>query len=190
MLKSNDALPSGRFVLRIDPGLHRSLRRSADQQEMSLNQYCARTLAMPIGGSIDWAPGVEAVQRAALIVGGGLVGVVLFGSWARSEVHDGSDIDVLVVVDRSTPVNRSLYQKWDRDPIIEEGHRLEPHFVHLPEQGRVPIGLWAEVAVDGIILFSRDLELPARLADIRRDIADGRIIRRFSHGQPYWVGAA
>jgi len=39
-------------------------------------------------------------------------------------------------------------------------------------------------------LFARDLELPSRLAAIRRDIADGRIVRKTSHGQPYWVKVA
>jgi hypothetical protein len=70
------------------------------------------------------------------------------------------------------------------------GHRAEPHFVHLPDASRTVLGLWAEVAVDGIVLFARSLELPRRLVRIREDIAAGRIVRRLAHGQPYWVEAA
>ena len=37
------------------------------------------------------------------------------------------------------------------------------------------------------LLFERELRLSSRLAEVRRQIADGRIARRFSQGQPYWV---
>jgi predicted nucleotidyltransferase len=185
-----DTTPSGRFVLRIDPELHGELRRSAGRLGMSLNEYCARRLMVPLGGPGAWGPGAEAVTRAATIAGSDLVAVVLFGSWARGEAGEESDIDVLVVLDRSRPLSRSLYSEWDVAPIVADGHRVEPHFVHLPEPDRIVLGLWAEVAVDGIVLFCRDLVLPSRLASIRRDIADGTIVRKVSHGQPYWVRAA
>jgi predicted nucleotidyltransferase len=133
--------------------------------------------------------GTQAVQRATLIVGGGLIGVVLFGSWARREAREGSDVDLLVVVDRSVSLSRELYATWDQEPIFHDGHRVEAHFVRLPPPGRAPLGLWAEVAIDGIVLFARDLDLPSRLVAIRRDIADGRIVRKIAHGQPYWVRA-
>jgi predicted nucleotidyltransferase len=190
MARHAKSSPSGRFVLRLDPPLHESLRHAAERSAMSLNAYCSRQLALAAGGAIGWAWAAEAVQRATRIAGNGLVGVVLFGSRARGEAHAGSDTDLLVVVDRSVPLNRALYSKWDKAPIVVDGQRVEPHFVRLPEAGRAPLGLWAEVAIDGIVLFCRDLELPSALAAIRRDIADGRIVRKTSHGQPYWVRAA
>jgi hypothetical protein len=49
--------------------------------------------------------------------------------------------------------------------------------------------VWGEAAVDGVLLFERDFVLSAALASVRRDIADGRLIRRVLHGQPYWVAA-
>ncbi|MCY4188977.1 MAG: hypothetical protein OXD30_10890 [Bryobacterales bacterium] len=51
-------------------------------------------------------------------------------------------------------------------------------------------GLWAEVALDGIVLWDRDWKLSAQLARIRRRIAGGRLVRRVVHGQPYWTEAA
>ena len=40
------------------------------------------------------------------------------------------------------------------------------------------------------MLFDRDERLPAYLARGRRAIADGRLVRRVVHGQPYWTEAA
>ncbi len=185
-----DSLGSGRFVLRIDPGLHGALRAAAQASGVSLNEYCSRRLAAPSSGFVGFDVAVEAVQRAAAIAGDRLVGVAAFGSWARGELHDGSDIDLLVVVDEGLELSRDLYLKWDEAPISWCGCRVEAHFVHLPESTATARGLWAEVAIDGIILFTRDLELPSVLAGVRREIAAGRIVRRTVHGQPYWVEVA
>lgn len=62
--------------------------------------------------------------------------------------------------------------------------------VTLPPAGRRVLGVWAEAAIDGVVLFERSLEVSRRLAGVRREIADGRIRRRTVHGQPYWVEAA
>ena len=178
---------SGRFVLRLDPGLHGALKRAAREMGVSLNEYCTQKLAAPVSGLAGWELATATVRRAAAVVGGHLEGVVAFGSWARGEINDGSDVDVLVVVDRSSKLSRDLYTRWDAEPVIWQGHRVEPHFVHLPEPGRTVVGLWAEVAIDGVVLFSRSLDLPKRLAEVRRDIASERVVRRVVHGQPYWV---
>ena len=174
---------SGRFVLRIDPGLHASLREAAREADMSLNEYCALKLALPSGSSADWA--VEAVRRAAFIFGSALVGVVAFGSWSRGEAATSSDIDLMIVVDESVEINRRLYRDWDDEPIYWNTHLVEPHFAHLPASATG--GIWAEIAVDGVILFERGLLLSKRLVNLRQDIADGRLVRRRVHGQPYWV---
>ena len=181
---------SGRFVLRIDPGLHAALREAARAAGSSLNEYCARKLATPFGRLEGWELASQAVRRAAQVVGEDLVSVVAFGSWARTELHAESDVDILVVVDENLRLARDLYLRWDEAPIQWRGRRVEPHFVHLPDPARAPLGLWAEIAIDGIILFTRDLQLPSLLVRIRHDIAAGRIIRRVVHGQSYWTDAA
>jgi len=181
---------SGRFVLRIDPSLHGALREAARAMGVSLNEYCARKLAAPSPESAGVDLATEAVRRAAEVVGEGLIAVAAFGSWARAELHDESDVDLLVVVEEDTELSRNLYLAWDEAPIRWRGHRAEPHFVHFPDPGRTLIGLWAEVAIDGIVFFARDLRLSRLLAGVRRDIAAGRIIRRVVHGQAYWTEAA
>jgi predicted nucleotidyltransferase len=187
MSRAGGSGSSGRFVLRIDPGLHGALREAARAAGVSLNEYCARKLATPTFGFEGLEFTIEAVQRAATVVGENLIGLAAFGSWTREELHDESDIDLLVVVEDKVRLSRDLYLAWDEAPIWWNGHRVEPHFVHLPDLERTTLGLWAEAAVDAIILFTRDLTLPSRLARVRNDIAAGRIVRRVVHGQPYWT---
>ena len=180
--------PSGRFVLRIDPGLHGALRTAARDASLSLNEYCARKLAWP-----GAAPDPEAsalIERAARLLGESLVGVVAFGSWVRGESGAASDFDVLLIAEERLPITRELYGRWDREPALYwRGHEVEPHFVHLPPTGAVPSGTWAEVATDGLVLHERGWSVSERLADVRRMISAGRISRRLLHGQPYWVRA-
>ncbi len=181
--------PSGRFLLRVSPGLHGALRRAAEEAGLSLNDYCARKLAAP-GGAVG-GPGAEVVARAADQFAGNLRGVLVFGSWARGEAGDESDVDLLVVVDPEVSLVRSLYRTWDdgAPELTWDGRRLEVHFVHAPAEGDPTSGLWAEAALDGLVLFDPGFELSRRLAGIRRQIATGAVRRRRVHGQPYWVGA-
>ena len=178
--------PSGRFVVRIDPSLHAALRARALTEGVSLNRYCARKLGSPSSGLPQ--PASEAVGRAFSILGGSLLGVVVFGSWARGEPSWESDLDILLIADDRLPISRGLYRQWDDRPELEwDGHAVEPHFVHLPAEGEMPSGLWAEVAMDGLVLFERGLAVSRSLAGFRRRILDERISHRVVHGNSYWV---
>jgi predicted nucleotidyltransferase len=181
---------SGRFLLRLSPGLHAALRRAAFEANVSLNDYCARKLAAPAGDLSAIEGAAHAVDRAAALFGERLVGVAAFGSWARRQTADGSDLDLLVVVDPAVDLTRDLYRKWDEEAVDWEGRTVEPHFAHLPDEDRVVGGLWAEVALDGIVLFERALAVSKRLVSVRRDIVAGKIVRRVAHGQPYWAEVA
>lgn len=180
---------SGRFVLRLPPSLHGALAGAADAAGLSLNEYCARKLASPCP-PLDVPDAVAAVTAAARVGGEVLLGVVAFGSWARGDEGPGSDVDLLVVLAGGTPLTRDLYRRWDEEPLRWNGRPVEPHFVRLPPAERRATGVWAEAAVDGIVLFERSLRVSRRLAAIRAEIAAGRLQRREVHGQPYWVEAA
>ena len=182
--------PSGRFLLRIDPGLHALLREAAGELGVSLNDYCARKLALPADAAAlaDDAPAV--VSRAVDLYGSHLAGVVVFGSWARGEAADGSDVDLLVVLDGRLPLTRSLYAAWDDSPATWGGLPVEVHLAHLPPRGEAPSGIWAEVALDGLVIFERGRRVSAHLGDVRREIAAGRFVRRVAQGQPYWTRVA
>jgi len=181
---------SGRFLLRISPGLHAALRGAALDAGVSLNDYCARKLAAPAGDLFALEGATRAVERAAKLFGDRLLGVAAFGSWARREAADSSDVDLLVIVDAAVELTRELYRRWDEEPVEWQGRSVEAHFAHLPPEGRVAAGLWAEVALDGIVLFERGLAVSGRLVAVRRDIVAGKIVRKVAHGQPYWAEVA
>ena len=145
-------------------------------------------LSHPVDGSGDFAGMAEAVARAGEVVGESLAGVVAFGSWARGELTDASDIDVLIVVDPDTPVRRALYRRWDESPVAWNGHSIEPHFARLPDAGEPLSGFWAEVATEGVLLLECDPRLSAHLLRVRDAVAKGRLRRRVAHGHGYWTG--
>jgi hypothetical protein len=181
---------SGRFVLRLSPGLHAALRHAARAAGVSLNDYCVRKLAAPSGNlaAISGAPAV--VEQAAELFGDELLAVVAYGSWTRDEATAASDVDILVVVDAGAPITRALYRRWDARPLAWDGRPVEPHFVRLRGRDEGASGLWAEAAIDGIVLFERGLDVSRRLAELRRDVLAGRLVRRMAHGQPYWSEVA
>lgn len=185
MTKAFDA--SGRFVLRMEPGLHAALRAAAKLAGLSLNDYCVRKLAAP--GYAGQEPAGRVIARAAGLFGDGLVGIVAFGSWARGEATRDSDVDVLVVLGREVRLSRALYREWDASGLEWSSRRVDAHFVHLPAEPDGVTNLWAEVAVDGVVLFDRGFTLSRKLAAIRARIASGEIVRRRSNGQPYWAAA-
>jgi predicted nucleotidyltransferase len=174
-------------VLRLDPEVHARLRRAAGEAGLSLNEYCARRLAADSVGLSARAGPAGAVGRASRLLGNHLVAVAVYGSWARGEPTSESDVDLLVVVERSVRISRDLYRRWDEVPVEWDGRRVEPHFASLPDPEERIAGVWAEVALNGIVLSDDELRLSERLVRVRRDIAEGRIVRRTSHGQPYWV---
>jgi predicted nucleotidyltransferase len=178
---------SGRFVLRLPPDLHAALQAAARDAGLSLNEYCVRRLSVPASASSVGASAIELLRRAHEIAGDALAGVVLHGSWARGDAAAASDVDALVVVEPTVRLTRALYRAWDQTPVWWQGRTVDPHFVHPPAD--VAGGFWGEVAIDGLVLFERDLRLSRALAAIRRDIAAGRIVRRVVHGQPYWTAA-
>lgn len=182
--------PSGRFVLRLHPGLHEALRQAAGARGVSLNEYCVARLAAPCGELPVFDGASAAVRRAATLSGRSLIGVVAFGSWARDDLADTSDVDVLIVVDEDLEITRDLYRRWDEEAVAWSGRPVDPHFVHLPAAQRTFSGLWAEVAIDGVVIFERDLRLSSTLAAIRRSLAEGRIRRKVVHGQGYWMEEA
>lgn len=180
-------LPSGRFVLRIGPELHAELRREAAARGLSLNEHCARKLAEPPAIAVEHSELQAAVVRALRLFGEALVGVVVHGSWARGEAHDGSDVDLLLVVGAGTPIDRELYRRWDATGALTiDGRRADVHFARLPSDEERVTPFWAEIATDGFVAFERGRRVSLRLARIRDRIAAGRLVRRTVHGQPYW----
>ena len=179
------ATKSGRFLLRMPRSLHTTLDGAARAAGLSLNEYCVRRLAS--AGTAD-GDAATLLARASSVAGDSLKAALLHGSWARGEATVTSDVDALIVVDRTLQLDRALYRLWDAEPIAWKGRPVDAHFVHLPEE-EVFSGLWAEAAIDGRVLFDRDGSVSEHLHRVRRAIAEGRLLRRVAHGQPYWTQA-
>lgn len=176
-----------RFLLRLPSGVHRQLTARAAALGLSLNEYCVRKLGGPDPGMLPHADGLHLRARAEAIVGPHLVGIIAHGSSARGEARTSSDVDVLVVVDRALPLTRALYRRWDEIPIAWQGRRVDVHFINLPPASDRAGGVWAEAAVDGVLLHDTDGSVDTTLRGVRRAIADGRLVRKHAHGQPYWT---
>jgi predicted nucleotidyltransferase len=181
------SVASGKFVLRLPTGVHEALRREASRRGLSLNGLCRQVLVEHVqnasrpGQSDNESPLVEKIRD---LIGEPLVGVVLFGSVARGDSREGSDVDLLVVLDEGQPVARELYSRWD-DHFGADKH--SPHFVLLPPNTAAVGSLWIEAAVDGVVYYDRAGKVSRFLGEIRRMIADGRLSRRLAYGLPYWV---
>lgn len=186
---------SSRFVLRMPPEMHAGLKKLARLQGISLNALLLQKLSLThapgqsdgLTSSIDIL--LEALRKK---FGERLVGVVLFGSAARGEMREDSDIDFLLVMDRREPIARNLYREWD---VLLKGafagqhlfSRVSPQFVHLPDISDGISSIWLECAIEGVVLLDRKRLISSALREIRGEISRGRYLRKMSHGHPYWV---
>jgi predicted nucleotidyltransferase len=194
---------SGKFVLRISPSLHQTLREISAKSNSSLNMVCEKILSSSISQerqSIAFLkvvaiaePLLEAIIRAARRNWGGeLLGIVLFGSAVRQEEREDSDTDLLLVLQPEVSVSRKYYEEWNQivdqiQPQRPQLSKISPHFAHLPKDLIKIGGLWCEVAIEGIILWQRGNEVQHTLINIRHIISEGKIQRKYSHGHPYWI---
>ncbi len=123
-----------------------------------------------------------------------LAALILFGSAARGEATEDSDVDLLLVMRPPVKIRRGLYRLWEELCQDYEGaqdtDRVSPHFVSLPERLEEAGGLWYETAIEGILLWESGLQVSRFLALLRRAMGQGLIQRRTLHGSPYWIRAS
>jgi predicted nucleotidyltransferase len=190
---------SGRFVIRMSGALHGRLRDEAMRTGQSLNQLCVGKLQADGRSRSD--PGDAAAHARWIPAGclenivrhwqGDLVAVILFGSAARGDANDDSDIDLLLVMRPDKPITRNLYRIWDEFcgecGGTQDWSRISPHFASLPGSVREAGGLWYEVALDGIVLWDLDHQVMRFLGSVREAMGRGKIQRRMLYGYPYWI---
>lgn len=183
---------SGKFVVRMSEELHRSLRERARSEGVSLNELCIRRLREKTqreSSSSQISP--EITESLISFFKDKLIGILLFGSAARGEQTSASDIDLLLVLSPSTPLNRNLYSEWDRFAATlssKFGKKISPQFTHLPKNYDTAGSIWYEAAIDGIILWEKErAHISSFITKVRKAMAEGKITRKESHGHPYWI---
>lgn len=187
MAENSSNAKSGRFLLRLPPAMHQALDFAAREAGVSLNEYCVGRLGAGGTTAVGRAQAAALLARGTEILGEALLGVALLGSRVRGDDEPDSDLDVLFAVDAGTGIDRDTYRRWDARPSVFGGRpTVDPHFAHLPS-AESPSNLWGEAALEGVVLFERGRLVTEALVRIRRAAAEGRLVRRISHGQPYWA---
>ena len=173
--------PSGKFVLRVPQALHSRLRAMAHNEGISLNQAIIQKLHLEKShnepSNLSWLLNAWPDQVLALIK---------FGSQVRGEASDNSDVDLLIVLDQKTDLSTQLYRQWTRI-LPEEFSRWSPQFAHLSSTIQDVGSLWFEVALEGEFLWERNDSVREFIYQLKDAIASGYLIRKWSHGQPYWI---
>lgn len=181
---------SGKFVLRIPQVMHRQLAELARRSKISLNQACVELLKDSLYGGGGEPPLLkqlnEVAQKLRKNFGEKLCGVVLFGSQATGNATRESDIDLLIVLNSSEPVERSLYRWWDDNIKWSGENMLNPHFVNLPSEAKSAGGLWLEVATTGKIIYQKNSMLDKLFGELRELISQGLVRMYTSNGHSYW----
>ncbi len=130
----------------------------------------------------------QAVEKLREALGDKLIGVVLYGSYARKEAREESDIDLLVIA-RELPERR-----YDRSILLQRivrGIKDAPPFSLLgktPEEfERYFPSLYLDIGLDGVVLFDRDEYTAKKMKRIKEIIKETGLVReRLKNGSMFW----
>lgn len=178
---------SGKFLVRLDPALHKQLSHEAEDCHVSLNEICIRKLAAPVFISTFASPFASAILLARKIFGKALIGIVIFGSYARGQTRESSDIDLMIILQPGFKYSRDHLRQWDDEGLVVASHTVSAAIVYLCKNEIPQNVLWLESAIEGIILLDTDQIVQRRLFHLRELIASGLVIKKISHGQSYWI---
>jgi hypothetical protein len=125
----------------------------------------------------------EFCERALAMFGRRLLSVVLFGSVARGDWGEDSDLDLLLVVE-------GLPEDAGRDELVLKLTRGIPHPItcvaYAPEELAETPPLLLDVAVDGIVLLDSGF-IRKRLEDIRKRLEELGARRVGEKGELTWI---
>lgn len=172
-----------RILLRLPTHLHEAVKARADAARTSINSLLEHYIARGLQGPNDDLADSEILNLAKREFGTKFLGLLLFGSQARGDVHDMSDTDILMVVDDSITIDRALYRLWDQRMPDDVSLQI----AHLPANPRDAGSLWLECALDARILHDPTGRIADFLAQAREYITSGNVVRKTTHGQGFWV---
>lgn len=182
---------TSKFLLRLNEKLYEQLKRRALQGRTSINALCNQFIHEGLHEGKTppwWQSDVEKmVDSVRKYFGRRVVGMLLFGSQIQGTATEDSDLDVLIVLDSSVPIRRGLYRWWDGAVLPHIDERINPQFVHIPDEPEKAGSIWFEVALTSHILWERGRAITSMLQRLRKLVDEDHIRRYFTHGQPYWV---
>ncbi len=151
-----------------------------------MNEICRTRLASsPAEETAEGHPWVTNLRKSFPVEP---IAIVLFGSEARGQATETSDVDLLVVFPEGTPITRGLYSKVEEiEPRPAAGREINPHLVALPASPDDAGSLWFEVALEGQTLWAADDRVAQFLRAVREAIAVGRVRKSTTHGHAYWI---
>ena len=179
---------TNKFLLRIPNADHAALVTQAKNKNTSINQLILDKL-QAAHGPTPLAEFSE-LQHVTSVFGSTLQGIFLFGSRARGESHQESDVDLLLLMEDNFKLDRGVYTKWDLH-FAKRCPGVSPHFVvSSGDLARLASSsIWREVALDGILLWQKDFRASRLMSQLRRLLlaGGGAELRKTTHGHPYWV---
>ena len=174
---------SSKILLRLPKALHDAVKARAASAKLSVNSLLERYIAQGVADPVPQDLFSRVIEDARREFAGGFVGLLLFGSQARGDVHDTSDTDLLLVVSEDVRIERSMYRAWDER--LPEGVSL--HISRLPPHAEDAGSLWLECALDARILYDPSGRIAEFLSAAKRYITSGKVARRVTHGQGFWI---
>lgn len=118
-------------------------------------------------------------------LGESLISIVLFGSLARGEATEASDLDLFIVA-RDLPKHPLERVKLLHEPkiTIREGISARGKTPEEFESYLAP--MYLDIALDGIILFDRDNYMAAKIAHLRQLLRQVGLNRVRFDGEMAW----
>jgi predicted nucleotidyltransferase len=170
------------FLVRLPLNIYEMAKVDADSRNISLNAFSKQAISAGLSFPESFIQ-IQSLLRS--LYPEQVVSILIFGSTARGDAFESSDVDVLLVLDSKIPIDRDLYTRIDK--IKLNGKEVSVSIVHLPIDVKNVGSLWLEVALDGIVLYDPDLKVSQFLTLVRQYILSGSVERKSSYGVPYWT---
>lgn len=172
-----------RILLRLTSNIHAKLKARATERGRSINSLIEQYVIQGLNSGVDHETWEALKKEAKRLYKKNLIGLLLFGSQARGDVHDQSDTDILIVVTPNIRIERDLYRPWDS----RLADNISVNITNLPKTATDAGSLWLECALDAQIIYDPSAQIKTMLSCIRELITSGKVRRHVTHGQGFWV---
>jgi len=145
------------------------------------------TSPSPLVQAVDQRLLQQSVHALVAALGPNLVALALFGSRARGEARESSDVD-LILIAHDLPRNPFARRRLVQEPLLEEGIPSVSVLARTVDEFMADVTpLHLDLAADAVILYDPEEFLSSKLERVRRLIQEGGLSRqRTAHGWAWW----